>query len=222
MDAKATWLHIDEQRADLADFLETLTADQWNTPSLCAGWTVRDVGVHLTQSAASWPRIAWEVARSGLRFNEAVARVAREDASTPEQLVATLRGMVGGRRRPPGTAVADPLMDILVHGQDIAIPLGIDRRIPVEPAVVAAERLWAMGFRSIPASASPASSSSPTMRTSASAPANVSAGPCRTSSWRWPGARPDWTACRVQCLPPRVSDGHWNSRRYAGVYDSDG
>jgi uncharacterized protein (TIGR03083 family) len=146
MDAKTTWLHIDEQRADLADFLETLTADQWNTPSLCAGWTIRDVGVHLTQSAASWPRIAWEVARSGFRFNEAVARVAREDASTPEQLVATLRGMVGGRRRPPGTAVADPLMDTLVHGQDIAIPLGIDRRIPLEPAVVAAERLWAMGF----------------------------------------------------------------------------
>jgi uncharacterized protein (TIGR03083 family) len=146
MDAKATWLHIDEERADLADFLETLTADQWNTPSLCAGWTVRDVGVHLTQSAARWPRMAWEVARSGFRFNEAVARVAREDASTPEQLVATLRGMVGGRRRPPGTAVVDPLMDTLVHGQDIAIPLGIDRRIPLEPAIVAAERLWAMGF----------------------------------------------------------------------------
>ena len=146
MDAEATWRHIDQQRANLADFLETLTADQWYTPSLCAGWTVRDVGVHLTQSAASWPRMAWEVARSGFRFNEAVARVAREDASTPAEVVATLRGMVGGRRRPPGTAVADPLMDTLVHGQDIAVPLGIDRKIPVEPAIVAAERLWAMGF----------------------------------------------------------------------------
>jgi len=146
MDAEATWRHIDQQRANLADFLETLTADQWDTPSLCAGWTVRDVAVHLTQSAASWPRMAWEVARSGFRFNEAVARVAREDASTPAEVVATLRGMVGGRRRPPGTAVADPLMDTLVHGQDIAVPLGIDRKIPLEPAVVAAERLWAMGF----------------------------------------------------------------------------
>jgi hypothetical protein len=53
MDAEATWRHIDQQRADLADFLEALTTDQWDTPSLCAGWTVRDVGVHLTQSAAS-------------------------------------------------------------------------------------------------------------------------------------------------------------------------
>jgi uncharacterized protein (TIGR03083 family) len=146
MDAEATWRHIDQQRADLADFLETLTTDQWDTPSLCAGWTVRDVGVHLTQSAASWPRMAWEAVRSGFRFNEMAARAAREDHSTPAEIVATMRGMVGGRRRPPGTAVADPLMDTLVHGQDIAIPLGIDRKIPVEPAVVAAERLWAMGF----------------------------------------------------------------------------
>ena len=140
------WCHIDQQRADFADFLETLTADQWETPSLCAGWTVRDVAVHLTHSAAPWPRMAWTVVRSGFRFNEAVARVAREDTSTPTEVVATLRGMVGGRRRPPGTAVADPLMDTLVHGQDIAIPLGVIRRMPVEPAVVAAERLWAMGF----------------------------------------------------------------------------
>lgn len=140
------WHHIDEQRVDLADFLDTLTAEQWNTPSLCEGWTVRDVAVHLTQSAAPWPRLAIEAVRSGFRFNAMVARVAREDTSTPDEVVATLRGMVGGRRRPPGTAVADPLMDTLVHGQDIAVPLGVSRSIPVEPAALAAERLWAMGF----------------------------------------------------------------------------
>lgn len=146
MDADATWRHIDEQRADLADFLDTLTADQWDTPSLCAGWTVRDVGVHLTQSAASWPTMAWHAVRSGFRFDEMMVRAAREDTSTPAEIVATLRAMVGGRRRPPGTAVADPLIDTLVHGQDISIPLGIDRKIPENLAVVAAERLWAMGF----------------------------------------------------------------------------
>lgn len=146
MDTDATWRHIDQQRVDLAAFLDTLTAEQWATPSLCAGWTVRDVAVHLTQSAAPWPRMAWEAVRSGFRFNEMVARTAREDSSTPDEVVATLRGMVGGRRRPPGTAVADPLMDTLVHGQDIAIPLGIDRKIPTEPAVIAARRVWTMGF----------------------------------------------------------------------------
>lgn len=146
MNAEPTWRYIDRERAALADFLETLNPGQWQTPSLCAGWTVRDVAVHLTQSAASWPRMAFEAVRSGFRFNAMVERVAREDASTPEEIVATLRAMVGGRRRPPGTAVADPLMDLLVHGQDIAIPLGIDRSMPTDAALVAAARLWNMGF----------------------------------------------------------------------------
>lgn len=140
------WACIDAERADLADFLAALTPEQWETPSLCPGWTVRNVAAHLTQSAASWPRMAVEAARSGFRFNRMIERVAREDQSTPDEIVATLRGMIGGRRRPPGTAVADPLMDTLVHGQDIAVPLGLSRPIPVEPAVIAARRLWAMGF----------------------------------------------------------------------------
>ena len=141
-----TWRHIDEQRIELADFLETLSAEQWNTPSLCQGWTVRDVAVHVTHSAAPWPRFVVEAVRSGFRFNAMVAQAARRDTSTPAEVVATLRGMVGGRRRPPGTGVADPLMDVLVHGQDIAIPLGVNRPIATEPAVLAAQRLWTMGF----------------------------------------------------------------------------
>src|SRR5688500_13494859 len=43
VDTDTIWHHIDTERASLADFLETLDADQWATPSLCAGWTVRDV-----------------------------------------------------------------------------------------------------------------------------------------------------------------------------------
>ena len=72
--------------------------------------------------------------------------MAREDQRTPEEITAAMRAMVGGRRRPPGTAVADPLMDVMVHGQDIAIPLGIERTMPIPAAVIVAERLWKMGF----------------------------------------------------------------------------
>jgi uncharacterized protein (TIGR03083 family) len=146
MDDKQIWAHIDEQRADLADFLDTLTPDQWETPSLCAGWTVRQVAAHITHSTSSWGRIAWEGLRSGFRFNAAVKRIAQQDGRTPEEITAALRAMVGGRRRPPGAAVADPLMDVLVHGQDIAVPLGLQRTMPIPAAVVAAERLWKMGF----------------------------------------------------------------------------
>ena len=84
--------------------------------------------------------------RSGFRFNAVMSRMGREDSRTPEEITAAMRAMVGGRRRPPGTAVADPLMDVMVHGQDIAIPLGIERTMPIPPAVIVAQRLWKMGF----------------------------------------------------------------------------
>lgn len=42
------WQAIDTQRANLCDLLADLGDDQWRQPSLCAGWTVRDVAAHLT------------------------------------------------------------------------------------------------------------------------------------------------------------------------------
>ena len=35
------------ERTDLADFLATLTPEQWEAPSLCEGWRVRDVVAHV-------------------------------------------------------------------------------------------------------------------------------------------------------------------------------
>jgi uncharacterized protein (TIGR03083 family) len=146
MDNSQIWAHIDEQRADLADFLDTLTPEQWETPSLCPGWTVRQAAAHITQSSTNWGRLSFELLRSGFRFNALTLRLGRDDQRKPEEITAALRAMVGGRRRPPGTAVADPLADVLVHGQDIAVPLGIPRTMPAPAAVIAAERLWKMGF----------------------------------------------------------------------------
>jgi uncharacterized protein (TIGR03083 family) len=146
MDNSQIWAYIDQQRADLADFLDTLTPEQWETPSLCPGWTVRQAAAHITQSSTNWGRLSFELLRSGFRFNALTLRLGRDDQRKPEEITAALRAMVGGRRRPPGTAVADPLADVLVHGQDIAVPLGLPRTMPVPAAVIAAERLWKMGF----------------------------------------------------------------------------
>jgi uncharacterized protein (TIGR03083 family) len=146
MESEQIWHYIDEQRADLADFLDTLSPAQWATPSLCPGWTVREVAAHITQANSSRARLVIEAIRSGFRFNSMTYGYARRDTRTPAELTAALRAMVGVRRRPPGTAVADPLMDVLVHGQDIAIPLGMRRTMPIPAAIVAAERLWSMRF----------------------------------------------------------------------------
>ena len=36
-----------DERADLLAFLRTLNGDEWNAPSLCEGWRIRDVVSHL-------------------------------------------------------------------------------------------------------------------------------------------------------------------------------
>jgi uncharacterized protein (TIGR03083 family) len=146
VDSDAIWCHIDQQRADLADLLAGIADDQWSVPSLCTGWTVRNVAAHITQSQwAPWYFLL-PALRSGFRFNALMDQLARGDRRTPDQLVAALRAMPGNRRHPPGTTELDPLMDMLVHGQDIAVPLGIERRMPVDAAAAVAERLWRMRF----------------------------------------------------------------------------
>jgi hypothetical protein len=60
------------------------------------------------------------------------------------QMIAEVRGMVGSRRHNFGVTYRETLIDILVHGYDIAIPL--DRRYDVPPAAAAtaATRVWTM------------------------------------------------------------------------------
>ena len=36
-----------DERSDLASFLQTLTAEEWNAASLCDMWTVKDVVAHI-------------------------------------------------------------------------------------------------------------------------------------------------------------------------------
>ncbi len=46
--AQATMMSMARaERAELAEFLATLTPQQWARPSLCAGWSVKDVVAHI-------------------------------------------------------------------------------------------------------------------------------------------------------------------------------
>ncbi len=48
MNRDDVWQTIDEERLSLADLFGSLSADEWETASLCTGWRVRDVAAHLT------------------------------------------------------------------------------------------------------------------------------------------------------------------------------
>lgn len=148
MDSDTIWRHIDTQRTELADLLETLPADAWRTPSLCAAWAVRDVAAHLTFSHARIRDVVGPALRTGFRYNAMIEYAAVHSSLTHEQIVATLRGFVGSRRRAPFVSELEPLLDVLVHTQDICVPLDIDRPMPTDAAVVALERVvwWSQRF----------------------------------------------------------------------------
>lgn len=146
MDADEIWRCVDTQRAELADLIDTLDAQQWLAPSLCDGWRVRDVAAHLTHSHMSPARAIVEAVKSGFRFDPMIRRLGVEDPRSQSEIAAALRAMVGARKRVPGTSVQQPLIELLVHGQDMTVPLGIDRPMPIAAAVEAADRLSRMKF----------------------------------------------------------------------------
>lgn len=72
---------------------------------------------------------------------------ARRRAAAPTaELIAAIRGMVGSRKHNVGVSHLETLTDILVHGQDVAIPLGRHLATRADAAAVAASRMWARGW----------------------------------------------------------------------------
>jgi uncharacterized protein (TIGR03083 family) len=129
------WATIAAERLALADDVEGLTAEQWDTGSLCGDWRVRDVIGHLvTIQTTSWPALLIEIAKARGDFDKANSRMAvREGQRPPADLVAGLRRVADGRFKPPGYGSEAPLTDILVHGYDVRLPLGLPTDRPTEP-----------------------------------------------------------------------------------------
>jgi uncharacterized protein (TIGR03083 family) len=127
-----TWQMIDSERAAQADALAALPAADWDEPSLCAGWTVRDVVAHMIDTATvTPPAFAGRFIASGFRFPVMVRRnIARiEDGRTDAELVELLRSRVGARTAPPGP-VTSWLGETIVHGEDVFRALGPYREHP--------------------------------------------------------------------------------------------
>jgi uncharacterized protein (TIGR03083 family) len=141
MDTHPIWQHVDTERAWMADLLESLPEEDWDRPSLCDGWTVRDVGAHLTFAQSSIREVLGPMVRAGFRYDVFVRDSARRSPLTHEEIVAKIRSFLGSRKRVAFVTDLEPLIDILVHNQDIARPLGVDHPIPAEAAAAAADRV---------------------------------------------------------------------------------
>jgi uncharacterized protein (TIGR03083 family) len=128
------WERIAAERAALLATFEGLTPEQWETPSLCGQWTVRQVLGHLIVAAdPPTGRFVLEAVKARGSFDKANDRLARAEAERPTaDLIARYRERIGKRSTPPGLGPVAPLSDAILHRFDVRIPLGLPSERPAE------------------------------------------------------------------------------------------
>jgi len=126
-----------EERDSIVQTLRSLTPEQWDAPSLCDGWPVRDVAGHMiTGVGMSLPTVLVKTARAGFNINKASARAGKEAGSRPtDELTTALASTteLSGFAKVLGYAKLVP--DITIHHEDIR------RAVGLTPHEVPAERM---------------------------------------------------------------------------------
>ncbi len=123
-----------DEMLDLAERLAVLDDEQWNSPSLCAEWRIRDVLAHVVagaEGAFGVGAIFRGMLRHRFHYNRWVAADGRaRGQQDPAVVLAALRNAAADRGVQPGGRPVRGLMHVLIHGQDMCRPLGIRRDLP--------------------------------------------------------------------------------------------
>lgn len=125
-DHQSVLADVETERLDLCLWLEQLEPSDWETPSLCDAWSVRDVVAHLTLSTRT---SVLDFVKGMLRYRGNFERMEAERASaraldfSSAELIEQLRAHAGSAAHSVGSTPLDALSDLIVHGQDIARPL---------------------------------------------------------------------------------------------------
>ncbi|OBC02972.1 maleylpyruvate isomerase family mycothiol-dependent enzyme [Mycobacterium sp. 852002-40037_SCH5390672] len=120
------------ERVDLADFLATLTPRDWDAPTLCTRWSVKDVVAHVISYD--------ELGALGLLKRFAKGRIVRANqvgvdefaALSPQQLLGVLRSHLQPRGLTAGFGGMIALVDGTIHHQDIRRALDRPRDVPAD------------------------------------------------------------------------------------------
>src|SRR5689334_12754612 len=134
------WPVVHAERKALAADLHGLRDDQWDQPSLCTGWSVRDVVAHMTATAQmSGPRFFGKMIGAGFSLARLQARdIARVRGATPADTLAAFERQVETTGGPPGPA--DTMLgETIVHSEDIRRPLGIAHDDPLDAVAQVAD-----------------------------------------------------------------------------------
>ena len=116
-----------DERAELVDLLVMLTHDQWNAPTLCTRWQVRDVVAHIfSYDELSTRGLVGRFLRSGLNPERANAvGVAAYADRSPDELIAFAKNNLQPRGLPARFGGRIALTDGTIHQQDIRRSLGL-------------------------------------------------------------------------------------------------
>ncbi len=135
MNDEAVRAEVVAERTDLAEMLAALRPEQWAGPTLCAGWRVREVVAHLTMPyRMKMPGFLLGMIKARGNFNRMADRQARADTArlSDAELLASLRNNLAHPWQPPGGGAAGALSHDVIHGLDISVGLGLQRRVPPE------------------------------------------------------------------------------------------
>ena len=127
------------EREEFAALLEELTPQQWDGPTLCEKWRVRDVVAHVIgYDPLSRPQLMRRMAKGLVTHGGANAvGVAEYAAKSPEELTALMREYAVPHGLTSGFGGRIALTDGMIHQQDIRRPLGMQRTISAEPLRIA-------------------------------------------------------------------------------------
>jgi uncharacterized protein (TIGR03083 family) len=134
------------EREEFAAMLEGLTPEQWDSPTLCEKWRVRDVVAHVIgYDPLSRPELMRRMAKGLVTRGGANAvGVAEYADKTPEELTALVRQYAVPHGLTSGFGGRIALTDGMIHQQDIRRPLGLARTISAEPLRIALDfTTWA-------------------------------------------------------------------------------
>ncbi len=133
---------VADERRRIASLIDRLDESELAAPSLCEGWDVKTVAAHLVSVFADG---FWAFQRTMLRrrsLHRAIDELARRRAQWPaSEIVGALREGADHELSPPITGPLSGLTDVLVHGGDIRIPLGLPFNPDPDRVVIALDFL---------------------------------------------------------------------------------
>jgi uncharacterized protein (TIGR03083 family) len=126
------WANVRPEREALVLDLQSFDEAAWATPSLCPGWTVRDVVAHITALACMTPtKFFQKLVASGFNPSRLQARdITAEKGGSVEDTLARFRSVTASKNHLPGQNKT-LLGETLVHAEDIRRPLGIAHEYPL-------------------------------------------------------------------------------------------